>query len=83
MQPEPFNQFMGHGLISNLTYIRQQCRLGVLYYYYDFKTIIKHIDLQRFFITLTATPLQIETENQGEDNGQDPTVDQSSTDPDH
>lgn len=55
----------------------------MLYIYYNSTTIIEHIDLQRFFITLTATTLKIETENQGEDNGQDPTVDKSSPDPDH
>jgi hypothetical protein len=57
--------------------------LGMLGFYYNSTTIIEHIDIQRFFITLTATPLNIETENQGEDNGQDPTVDQTSPDPDH
>jgi hypothetical protein len=74
---------MGYGLRPNLTYIRSQCRLGMLCFYYNSTTIIEHIDLQRFFIPLTAIPLKIETENQGEDNGQDPTVDKSSPDPDH
>jgi hypothetical protein len=55
----------------------------MLGFYYNSTTIIEHIDIQRFFITLTATPLNIETENQGENNGQDPTVDQTSPDPDH